>query len=82
MNDVNSTLDSVVNMVSNIVTRLDELDNRSSKKVSSANFDSNKNRVPTNRSVKRNMICYRCGRVGNVWRKCYAKCGVDGKPLN
>ena len=81
----NSTLDSVVNMVSNIVTRLDKLDDKvklDSKKVSFA--DSTQNHGPTNRhrSGKRNMICYRCGRVGHVWRKCYAKYGVDGKPLN
>lgn len=78
----NSTLDSVVNAVSNLVTRLEKLedDSKKSKKVSFAN--SNQNHGATNRSSKRNMICYRCGRVGHGWRKCYAKYGVDGKPLN
>jgi len=81
VNQNESTLDTVVNLVSNLATRIDKLDEKmKGKKVSFAN--SNHNCGPPNRSGKRNMICYRCGRVGHVWRKCYAKFGVDGKPLN
>lgn len=81
VHEVNVTLDSVASMVSNISTRLGKLESdKNSKKVSFAN--SNQDHLPINRSAKRNMTCYRCGRIGHGWRRCYAKQGIDGKPLN
>jgi hypothetical protein len=82
VNDVNFTLDSVVNAVSNLVTRLDKLedDSKKSKKVSFAN--SSQTHLPNHTFARKNIACYRCGRLGHKWRKCYAKYGVDGKPLN
>lgn len=81
---VHSVLDSLTDAVSNITTRLEKLQVDKPKQVSfSSNYGTRNESYhrPTVRP-KRGIVCYRCGRVGHGWRDCYAKHGVDGKPLN
>lgn len=82
VNDVNTSLGSVASVVSNLVTRLEKLDKQTDNDTKVSFPNSKYYPLANNRPVRRSMVCYRCGRIGHGWRKCYAKFGVDGKPLN
>ena len=79
---VHSMLDSLTDAVSNITTRLEKLQVDKPKQISSSYGTRNESDHRPTVRPKRAIVCYRCGRVGHGWRKCYAKHGVDGKPLN
>ena len=78
--DTHSALKQLTNLVSNIATRLDGVEN---------NMRTTQNSVPSNSSYyrrnprpTRSVVCFRCGYTGHKWMNCYAKKGIDGRPLN
>jgi len=84
VSSLHATLDSITGVVSNLTSRLDKLEFDKSSQV---NFPSNYGQRndtahQSNFRPRRAIVCYRCGRIGHEWRRCYAKHGVDGKPLN
>ena len=67
-----SVLDKITGLVSNISSRLE-------------NVEKNVNTTPNprrNSRPTRSIVCFRCGYTGHKWRNCYARKGIDGKPLN
>ena len=87
VNSIHTTLDTLTGVVANIATRLEKMEH-SDKHVSfsPSKYTDEPNQYTQNRTQnrapRRQLICYRCGRMGHGWRKCYAKFGVDGKHLN
>lgn len=73
VNEIHSVLESITDEISNITTKLEKMQNDSQGKEETHQ---------TNYRPRREIICYRCGRKGHAWRRCYAKYGVDGKNLN
>lgn len=84
VNEISNTLNSISGVVTSIAARMDKLERDKLNEVSfmSPNCTQTNASPQPNFRPRRNIVCYRCGRVGHGWRRCYAKHGVDGKPLN
>ena len=84
VNEISNTLHSISGVVSSTAARMDKLENDKVKEVSFMSPKCGQTNTPHRPNIRptRNIECYRYGRVGHGWRRCYAKYGVDGKPLN
>lgn len=73
VNATPSALENITGLVSNISSRLE-------------NVEKNMNATPRNfrrySRPTRSIVCFRCGYTGHKWKNCYAHRGIDGKPLN
>ena len=83
VNDINdSTLNSLNGVISSIEARVNKLEHDKSNNASFTSPNYRQRQYQSNYRPARNIECHRCGRIGHKWRKCHAKFGVDGMPLN
>ena len=90
-NAIHTSLDSITGLVANISNRLDQLERKEYKPIGNPDPYINHNPNPnpnvnydqrSNQRPVRSITCWRCGNRGHRWIRCYAKKGIDGKPLN
>jgi hypothetical protein len=73
VNATSSALENLTGLVSNISSRLENVE----KNMNATTRNPQRNSRPT-----RSIVCFRCGYTGHKWRNCYARKGIDGRPLN
>lgn len=73
VNATSSALENLTGLLSHISGRLENVE----KNMNTTPRNPRRNSRPT-----RSIVCFRCGYTGHKWRNCYARKGIDGKPLN
>ena len=75
VNEISNTLNSISEVVFSIAARMDKFENDEVKEVSFMSPNCRQINTPHRPNFRptRNIIYYRCGRVGHGRRRCYAK---------
>ena len=77
VDSTSSALENLTSLVSNISARLESVESNMNHRSRNSPNSYHRNSRPT-----RSVVCYRCGYTGHKWMNCFAKKGIDGRPLN
>ena len=82
VNTLQSTLDTLTGLVSQMSSRLDRLENNQPKTQTMGRAQNNRSQNNRQKRPQRSVICWRCGFTGHKMANCYAARDRDGRPLN
>lgn len=79
---INSVLSPVVSAVSNLSSQFEKFTMQDRPKQVSFDPKYSEHSHQQSAGSRRKITCYRCGREGHVYRKCYARRHINGSQLN